>query len=482
VSFRSITKLLTENEDNPWNKRGLIRTHIGGFLFLYRAIDLLFILVCLKLSLILDNSHANLSILSNGLIAILIFLYLAESLELYCSWRTMKSTEMLCTLWLTCALSASGYLIAVRLLNMGTIAPDIHLLWVSLVLLTLTGWRLIYRKFFHWIRSKGYNSRSAVIIGLTESGLNLAANIAINPQLGIKNVGFFDDREIKRLPTEHQTRICGSIGEAINLARNNAVDIIYIAMPLRAQERITSILKRCGDSTVPVHVIPDCFEYNMLHTCFHTVGSIATLSVYESALYGARTWIKRAEDILLALFILVLVSIPMILIATTVKLSSPGPIIFKQNRYGMCGRKIEVWKFRTMTTLENGDDIPQATKNDSRVTKVGKFLRRTSLDELPQFFNVLQGTMSVVGPRPHAVCHNEQYRALIDCYMLRHKVKPGITGWAQINGFRGETNTLEKMKKRVDYDLEYIRSWSVFLDLKIVLLTILTGFTDSNAY
>ncbi len=191
--------------------------------------------------------------------------------------------------------------------------------------------------------------------------------------------------------------------------------------------------------------------------------------------------LKRLEDIILSVVILTLISPILIIISLCVKLTSPGPIIFKQTRYGMDGKPIKVWKFRTMVVMEN-DNVTQATKNDVRVTKVGRFLRRTSLDELPQFFNVLFGGMSIVGPRPHAVIHNEQYRSLIEGYMLRHKVKPGITGWAQINGWRGETDTLEKMEKRVEYDLEYIREWSIWLDIRIIFLTIFKGFIGKAAY
>jgi putative colanic acid biosynthesis UDP-glucose lipid carrier transferase len=165
-----------------------------------------------------------------------------------------------------------------------------------------------------------------------------------------------------------------------------------------------------------------------------------------------------------------------------VKVSSPGPVLFKQRRYGIDGKEISVWKFRTMRVCEDGDHVPQATKKDPRITPLGSFLRRTSLDELPQFVNVLMGRMSIVGPRPHAVAHNELYRGQVKGYMLRHKVRPGITGWAQINGWRGETDTLDKMVNRIEHDLWYIRNWSLWLDLKIIVLTAVRGLTGMNAY
>ncbi|HCX4781159.1 TPA: undecaprenyl-phosphate glucose phosphotransferase, partial [Escherichia coli] len=221
--------------------------------------------------------------------------------------------------------------------------------------------------------------------------------------------------------------------------------------------------------------------FNILQSRTEEVNGIPVVPIFETPLNGINMVLKRLEDIILSVVILTLISPILIIISLCVKLTSPGPIIFKQTRYGMDGKPIKVWKFRTMVVMEN-DNVTQATKNDVRVTKVGRFLRRTSLDELPQFFNVLFGGMSIVGPRPHAVIHNEQYRSLIEGYMLRHKVKPGITGWAQINGWRGETDTLEKMEKRVEYDLEYIREWSIWLDIRIIFLTIFKGFIGKAAY
>jgi putative colanic acid biosynthesis UDP-glucose lipid carrier transferase len=206
------------------------------------------------------------------------------------------------------------------------------------------------------------------------------------------------------------------------------------------------------------------------------------VSIFESPFYGLDGWVKRAEDIILGSMILLLISPLMLVIAFAIKFTSSGPILFRQRRYGLNGAVVQVWKFRSMTVCEDGEHIPQAKKMDMRITPLGAFLRRTSLDELPQFFNVLQGRMSIVGPRPHAVAHNEQYRKLIRGYMLRHKVKPGITGWAQVNGWRGETETLDKMQKRIECDMEYIQNWSLGLDIKIIILTVFKGFTGKSAF
>jgi putative colanic acid biosynthesis UDP-glucose lipid carrier transferase len=258
--------------------------------------------------------------------------------------------------------------------------------------------------------------------------------------------------------------------------------LVYLALPMRAEGRIKDVLHKLADSTALVYVVPDVFAFELLNAKLVNMDGIPAVSVYEGPFYGINDWIKRGEDIVIGSLITILILPLLLVLALGVKLSSPGPVIFKQRRYGFNGKEISIWKFRTMTVCEDGPEIPQAKRNDPRITKFGGFLRRTSLDELPQFINVLQGRMSIVGPRPHAVAHNEFYRTLIPGYMLRHKVKPGITGWAQVNGWRGETDTLEKMQMRVKYDLEYTRNWSLWLDLKIIFVTVFHGFGGKNAY
>jgi putative colanic acid biosynthesis UDP-glucose lipid carrier transferase len=212
------------------------------------------------------------------------------------------------------------------------------------------------------------------------------------------------------------------------------------------------------------------------------INGLPAVSVFENPFYGVDGLIKRAFDVVLSSLLLIVLALPMAVIALLVKRSSPGPVFFRQLRYGLDGRSILVWKFRSMGVCENGASVTQATKNDPRVTKIGAILRRTSLDEIPQLINVLSGSMSLVGPRPHANAHNEHYRSLIPGYMLRHKVKPGITGWAQVNGWRGETDTLEKMEKRVECDHEYIRQWSLAMDMEILFRTFWVVFSRKNAY
>jgi putative colanic acid biosynthesis UDP-glucose lipid carrier transferase len=230
-------------------------------------------------------------------------------------------------------------------------------------------------------------------------------------------------------------------------------------------------------------MVPDVFGFQLLN---HSITEIAGLPVINLStsqmLEGRNRFLKSLEDKILSAIILICISPILALIAIAIKLTSPGPILFKQYRTGANGQKVKVYKFRSMVVhQEKGGEVTQATKGDCRITKIGSFLRRTSLDELPQFINVLQGRMSIVGPRPHALAHNQYYRELVESYMRRHMVKPGITGWAQINGYRGETDTIDKMENRVKYDLYYIENWSIWLDLKIIFLTIFKGFIHKNA-
>jgi putative colanic acid biosynthesis UDP-glucose lipid carrier transferase len=251
---------------------------------------------------------------------------------------------------------------------------------------------------------------------------------------------------------------------------------------MRAEERIRGVLTKLADTTASVYIVPDFFVFQMLHSRWTDIGGLPAVSVFENPLYGVDGLAKRVFDLLVAGIATVLLALPMLIVAIAIKLTSRGPVFFRQRRYGLDGQEILVWKFRTMTVCEDGNRVTQATKTDSRVTPLGAFLRKTSIDELPQLFNVLGGSMSLVGPRPHAATHNEQYRKMIEGYMLRHKVKPGITGLAQVRGWRGETDTLEKMQRRVECDHEYIREWSLWLDVKILFRTVLVVLAAKNAY
>jgi putative colanic acid biosynthesis UDP-glucose lipid carrier transferase len=328
----------------------------------------------------------------------------------------------------------------------------------------------------------GTNGRFAVIVGANPLGFRLAQKIRDDIYSGIKMKGFFDDRNPVRLESEKSGPLLGRIADMPAWLREHSVSMIYITLPMVAQPRIMKMLDELGDTTASIYFVPDIFVFDLIQARFDEFNGIPVVAICESPFAGFNSILKRMTDVVFAGLVLLIGWPLMLAIALGIKLNSPGPVLFKQRRYGLDGAEIRVYKFRTMNVIEDGVVVPQARRDDNRITPFGAFLRRSSLDELPQFINVLQGTMSIVGPRPHAVAHNEQYRKVIKRYMIRHKVKPGITGWAQINGFRGETETLEKMRSRLEYDLDYMRNWSVSLDLWIMLKTLPVVLKDSSAY
>ena len=326
----------------------------------------------------------------------------------------------------------------------------------------------------------GYHQR-AVIVGASLAGLAVADRLNNSRRAGKRLLGFFDDRHAGR-HARADIQHLGPIRELANYVRQNDVEVIYIALPMSSQPRIVQLLDEMRDTTVSIYFVPDLFMTDLIQARLDDLGGLPVVAVCESPFTGVNGLFKQVFDFVVAALIVVMIAPLLVVIAIAVKVTSPGPVLFRQHRYGLDGERILVYKFRSMSVCENGDTVTQASANDVRVTPLGAFLRRTSLDELPQFINVLQGRMSVVGPRPHAVAHNETYRKLIKGYMVRHKVRPGITGWAQVNGCRGETETLDKMKRRVDYDLEYLRKWSFLMDVRIILRTIGLMRKDPNAY
>jgi putative colanic acid biosynthesis UDP-glucose lipid carrier transferase len=324
------------------------------------------------------------------------------------------------------------------------------------------------------------NARNIVIVGANRMSLALARTIQQRPELGLKLHCFFDpsdcDRHVDSTFTVRRDFDC--VRDYVN---QNRIDVVFLALPVES-ETTQRLLTDLRDTTASVYMVPDISLFDLIQAQAADIQGIPIIALCESPFHGIRGIVKRATDITFASLLLLLASPVMAAIAIGIKLTSPGRVLFKQDRYGLDGERIVVFKFRTMTVTENGGRIVQATPNDARVTPFGRFLRRTSLDELPQLINVLQGRMSLVGPRPHAVAHNEEYRKLISGYMVRHKVAPGITGLAQVNGCRGETSSLDDMRRRIDYDLEYLRHWHWLLDIKILLRTIVLVFRDKHAY
>jgi putative colanic acid biosynthesis UDP-glucose lipid carrier transferase len=324
--------------------------------------------------------------------------------------------------------------------------------------------------------------KKVVIAGATELGLKLGDRITSAPWLDTEVIGFFDDRTPSRLPARCAARLLGKLSNLSDYVARNGIDTVYITLPMTRHRRVRELLQSLGDSTASIYFVPDLTVCDLVQPRFDLVNGVPVVAVCESPFYGGRGIAKRLSDIAFAALLLALLSPVMIGVAAAIRATSKGPIIFRQKRYGLDGKEIIVYKFRSMSVTEDGErTYTQVTRNDNRVTPVGAFIRATSLDELPQLFNVLEGTMSVVGPRPHAVAVNEQYRRLIPGYMVRHKVKPGITGWAQVNGFRGGDD-IGSMRQRIEFDLEYLQHWSLTLDLMIILRTALVVWNDRHAY
>ena len=333
-------------------------------------------------------------------------------------------------------------------------------------------------------------ARSAVIVGTTKMALELARTLHQRPELGLKLRCVFVDEKCGDLSLDESTgaaikNIAGaevrSGGSVSNYVNTRHIDVVFIARETHAPG-VREMCDELRNTTSSVYLIPDVSLYDLMQARVGDVDGIPVIALCESPLQGGRGAMKRVTDMVFATLLLIVAAPVMALIALAIKLDSPGRVFFKQDRYGLDGERIVVYKFRTMTVCENGSVVVQAKRNDARVTRVGRLLRRTSLDELPQLINVLQGRMSLVGPRPHAVAHNEQYRKLIAGYMVRHKVTPGITGLAQVSGCRGETSTVDEMRQRVQYDLEYLRHWCWLLDIKIMLRTLVLVFRDKRAY
>jgi putative colanic acid biosynthesis UDP-glucose lipid carrier transferase len=404
-----------------------------------------------------------------------------EHIDPYHSWRSGTMSRYIRDVFAGWIATVAGLVLVGQASGLITkFDQQVVLAWFVLTPFLLLGVHLTARKV--GVGQSAGEARSVVLIGANDVSLKFAATARSNPHLAMRVDGFFDDRSRDRWPANMVEPVLGDMGDIANYVRANQVKMIFISQPLSAQPRIRKLLDELQDTTASVYFLPDIYVFDLMQSRFDNVGGMPVIAICESPFTGFNSLLKRASDIVLAALIQICLLPIMLVIAVAVKVSSPGPVIFRQRRYGLYGEEIIVYKFRSMTVGEDGAKVTQAVKGDQRLTKIGGFLRKSSLDELPQFINVLQGRMSIVGPRPHAVAHNEQYRKLIKGYMLRHKVKPGITGWAQVNGLRGETETLDKMEARIRYDLDYLRNWSLWLDMWIILRTAQVVVKRENAH
>ncbi|WJG23668.1 undecaprenyl-phosphate glucose phosphotransferase [Vibrio furnissii] len=459
-----------------------------GYATLLKIVDFLIINISLTFIIRLIGAKETAIDATAAFLFSVIFLLAGEYINLYAHSvlsRVRRSfVRLVCTL-IVAALAMQVVKYTFRNLDGYTITNlnnTIFYQWYVLLLVCLAAVRMVTISIVRLVRKSMNKKRRVAVIGLIPGGLTIERALMRAHRPQDLEITFYDDRNENRFAYPIRSPMKGKVAPLIELAKEGGIDEVFIALPMVARDRIRHYLDELSDSTVDTYLVPDLYTYNLNVSQLKRIGGVQTFSIFSSPFDGMGKVIKRIEDIVIGSMIALLISPVLIAVAVGVKLSSPGPVLFKQDRYGLGGKKIKVWKFRSMKVMENDAVVTQATKNDPRVTKFGAFIRRTSLDELPQFLNVLQGSMSIVGPRPHAVAHNEQYRKIVDNYMIRHKIKPGITGWAQINGYRGETETVDKMEKRVRYDIQYMQNWSLWLDIKIIFLTVFKGFVSETAY
>lgn len=446
--------------------RGLPHTLSSGFSLIVRISDIVVIGGTLYVLNQLFNVFDSTPYQYAALLAIIFYFLTAEFGTAFYSSRLENYGDIVGKVIVSWAITSIAlFLVAFITKTSAEFSRMVILLWFCITPLCLLIERFFVFIVFKTIQKKFGKSYTYAILGDPLVAQGLTQKIGESAWRGL---------QLKKIYTE--------LEPLLQDLESESIDYVFLCYEAQQHEKIVAATQSLNNSTASTYLVPDLLMSELLGSRWIMLGNTPLVVINDHPLYGGWWALKRLEDLSIGSLILIM-SLPLMLsIALAIKVSSRGPIIFKQRRHGLNGEVISVYKFRTMHTLDDGAIVVQATKNDERVTPIGKFLRRTSLDELPQFFNVLQGNMSIVGPRPHALAHNEYYRQLIDGYMQRHKVKPGITGWAQINGLRGETDTIEKMRMRVEYDLYYINHWSLGLDLKIILLTAIKGLGGKMVY
>lgn len=472
-------------------KKGLgLKEHSTSLNIVLRIIDCIGLLSAGLLSYWLRFSDLELNLTYKNVLLLGVLLG-AASLSFFGAYRAWRGSSF--TSEVRCVISAT-FTTFLLLIISGFVTQSSDFfsrIWVVSWLLTSTImiliYRLILRKTLGALRAKGFNIRTVIIIGDGALAQQVADRLEQHPEMGLVIQGIVSTHESthKVLTTTKGAliRYLGNLSELDAISKKYKTDQVWIALPMSEVEKMEQVQTSLSNSSITIRMIPDIFGFRLLNQSITEVAGLPVINISTShMLEGKNRFLKSLEDKILASIILLLISPILIGLAITIKLTSKGPILFKQYRTGANGQDFKVYKFRSMVVHHEEDGkVTQATKGDSRITPIGAFMRRTSLDELPQFINVLQGRMSIVGPRPHALAHNEHYKTLVESYMRRHMVKPGITGWAQVNGFRGETDTIEKMESRVEYDLYYIENWSVWFDLRIIFLTVFKGFIHKNA-
>lgn len=472
--------------------KGVLKEHATTIDYLSRSADPILAILCTQVLGHFNGFLGSPNFVWVLTICIPVFMVLIFPLfGIYKSWRGLpirREIQSLFLAWLSVLLAFHVFTVLLSterqfevLWPFGIFKHRGFLIWAGTVFGVIAFFRILVRLSLRSLRKRGYNVRWVVIAGAGELGKQVNSTFLSNPWLGYVTKAFFDDDTRKQGRVIDGVPVAGSIDDLPAYVQERGIDGTFVALPLKGEERIRGLLQGLKEYTGDVNMVPDLLNYYLLNCSFGEIAGLPVLNL-RRGLRCLEAFLKWCEDKVVAIALLVILSPVLLVIALAVMVSSRGPIIFRQRRYGMNGEEFVVYKFRTMTVCEDGLVIEQAKPCDPRLTRIGSFLRRYNLDELPQLINVFQGNMSVVGPRPHAVAHNEYYRKLVEHYMLRHKVKPGMTGLAQVNGWRGETDTLEKMERRVQYDLAYINNWSIWLDLRILMLTPFKVFGQPNAY
>ncbi len=404
-------------------------------------------------------------------------------LDLYGSWRGRSLPDMFVRLAASWALVLLiGLFFSFLIHHVGNVSRLWMFYWYAIGVTFLVIYRSAAYFALRFLRTKGLNNKRVVIVGYGSTGCEMHRRAMEQDWAG------YDVKAVHAAPEDADKILdpsvvrLGSLDEIPAYVEANHIHEIWITLPLLASPKLQELQYLLRNTLVDIRWVPDILGVQMLSNKIGNFLGLPAVDLNQPISSGLNGIVKEIFDRVFAIVALVLLLPLFIVISIAIKRSSPGPVFFRQPRLGLNGRTFNVYKFRTMKVHQEADKVTQATKDDPRVTPIGAFLRRTSLDELPQFINVLFGDMSVVGPRPHALQHNEMYKDLLEMYMLRHRVKPGITGWAQIHGLRGETDTVDKMAARVKFDLHYIQNWSLWMDIRIIVWTAFKGWTGTNAY
>ena len=464
-----------------------VSTHDSEYVFIvkslfYPIVTVIFLTVCLWLGQ-RPLVGAYFLIVGMAFIGVAEFLEVSDVLHAESWQRKLLGLFNIAARWLGIGV---GMAVVLYLSGLsGVLRDGVVIVWFTSTPLILWCGAIGVRRLLLQLGLKHRQPRRAVVVGQTEAGLLLSTMLRNEPLLGIKSLGVFTDNSNEggdAGPWPDTQAVLGQLDDVAEFVRKQNIQVVYITLPMSRAPRVLQLLDALNDTIASVYFVPNFIPLQHLQARFDVVHGIPLIAVCETPFYGVRGLVKRCIDVVIAVGVLVTLAPLLLCIAIAVKATSKGPAMYRQRRYGLDGREIMIYKFRSMSVSEDGvTSYTQVTRDDNRVTRLGALLRRTSCDELPQFINVLEGSMSVVGPRPHAIAVNEHYRSLIPSYMIRHKIKPGITGWAQVNGYRGGDD-LPSMTKRIECDLHYLANWSLALDLRILLQTVSLVWMDRRAY